>query len=69
MEYPVRRLPVCSLPTPELVYEKIKTIPKGEVMTIKELRTKLAEDFDADYTCPLTPQVSSSESPLKQPRK
>ncbi|MFM8373766.1 MAG: hypothetical protein ACKOCO_15395 [Bacteroidota bacterium] len=39
---------------PELVYEKIKTIPKGEVMTIKELRTKLAEDFDADYTCPLT---------------
>ena len=23
-------------------------------MTIKELRTKLAEDFDADYTCPLT---------------
>jgi alkylated DNA nucleotide flippase Atl1 len=49
-----RRLPVCRLPTPELVYEKIKTIPKGEVMTIKELRTKLAEDFDADYTCPLT---------------
>ncbi len=46
--------PRMLIASPELVYEKIKTIPKGEVMTMKELRARLAEDFDADYTCPLT---------------
>ena len=40
--------------TPQLVYNKVKTIPKGEVMTMGQLREKLAADFDADYTCPLT---------------
>jgi alkylated DNA nucleotide flippase Atl1 len=39
---------------PEIVCEKILTIPRGDVMTIKELRESLAADFDADYTCPLT---------------
>ena len=40
--------------TSQLVYNKVKTIPKGEVMTMGQLREKLAADFDADYTCPLT---------------
>lgn len=46
--------PGMLIANPQIVYEKIKTIPRGEVITMSDLRAKLAEDFNADYTCPLT---------------
>ncbi len=42
------------IPTPRLVNALIRTIPKGKLATLSELRRKLAADFEADVTCPLT---------------
>jgi len=42
------------IPTPQLVDELIRKVPKGKLVTVAELRRKLAADFDADVTCPLT---------------
>src|SRR5512133_11735 len=42
------------IPTPQLVNELIRRIPKGKLATVSELRRKLASDFKADVTCPLT---------------
>lgn len=41
------------LPTPLLVGEAVAAIPRGRVMTMKQLRAALAERFEADTTCPL----------------
>ncbi len=41
------------LPTPMLVAEEIVTIPKGQLLTVSQLRTRLARRFQADLTCPL----------------
>jgi len=41
------------LPTPLLVAEAVADIPRGSVLTIGQLRTALAERFDAAVTCPL----------------
>ena len=40
--------------TPLLVDRLIREIPKGNVTTINAIRKKLAADFGADYTCPIT---------------
>ena len=42
------------IPTPQLVDELIRKVPRGKLVTVAELRRKLAADFDADVTCPLT---------------
>lgn len=42
------------IPTPLLVDELVRRIPKGKLVTVSELRRKLAADFGADVTCPLT---------------
>jgi len=42
------------VPTPGLVDELIRRVPKGSLVTVGELRRKLAADFAADVTCPLT---------------
>lgn len=42
------------IPTPKLVDELLRTIPKSKLATVSELRRKLAADFKADVTCPLT---------------
>lgn len=42
------------IPTPRLVDELIRKIPKGKLAAVSELRRKLASDFHADVTCPLT---------------
>src|ERR1051325_1068064 len=42
------------IPTPKLVDDLIRKIPKGKLATVSELRRKLAADFKADVTCPLT---------------
>ena len=40
-------------PTPLLVAEEIATIPKGHLVTISELRGRLARRYRADLACPL----------------
>lgn len=42
------------IPTPKLVDNLIRKIPKGKLVTVGELRRKLAAEFHADVTCPLT---------------
>jgi alkylated DNA nucleotide flippase Atl1 len=42
------------IPTPMLVDELVRRIPKGKLVTVGEIRRKLAADFGADVTCPLT---------------
>ena len=42
------------IPTPAVVAEYVKTIPKGESRTMPQLRADLAEAHHADFTCPLT---------------
>jgi alkylated DNA nucleotide flippase Atl1 len=42
------------VPTPVLVDAVIKKVPKGKLITAGQLRTKLAKDFKADSTCPMT---------------
>lgn len=42
------------IPTPKLVDELIRKIPRGKLVTIGELRRKLAAEFATDVTCPLT---------------
>jgi len=42
------------VPTPLLVDGLIRKVPKGKLVTVKQIRERLAKDFDADSTCPLT---------------
>jgi hypothetical protein len=42
------------VPTPLLVDEVIKKIPKGRLATVNTIRDYLADKFKADITCPLT---------------
>jgi hypothetical protein len=42
------------IPTPKLVDILIRKVPKGKLVTVGELRRKLAADFGTDVTCPLT---------------
>ena len=42
------------IPTPKLVEELLRRIPKGKLVTVGEIRKRLAADFAADVTCPLT---------------
>lgn len=42
------------MPTPLLVDELIRKVPKGKLVTVEQVRERLAKDFKADSTCPLT---------------
>lgn len=42
------------IPTPLLVDEVIRTVPKGKLVTMGQIRKRLAENFKADHSCPLT---------------
>jgi len=42
------------VPSPLLIDETIKNIPKGKLATVNIIRDKLADDYHADMTCPLT---------------
>lgn len=42
------------VPTPLLVDKLIRKVKKGKLITVKQIRDKLAKDFKADATCPLT---------------
>ncbi|HEV8140465.1 MAG TPA: hypothetical protein VGP81_11885 [Pyrinomonadaceae bacterium] len=63
------------IPTAKLVDELIRRIPKGKLATVSELRRKLASDFNADVTCPLTTGIfvriaaEAAEEDREQDRK
>ena len=40
-------------PTPMLVAEEITSIPSGSLLSMSALRSRLAQRFQADLTCPL----------------
>ena len=42
------------VPTPLLVDAEIRKIKKGKLITVRQIREKLAKDFKAEATCPLT---------------
>ncbi len=42
------------VPTPLLVDALIRKVAKGKLVTIGEIRERLAKDFKVDSTCPLT---------------
>jgi hypothetical protein len=42
------------IPTPKLVDEIVRQVPRGWLVTVAEIRRKLAADFSVDVTCPLT---------------
>ena len=42
------------VPTPKLVEAVIRKVPKGRLITTNQIRAKLAADFKADSTCPMT---------------
>ena len=40
--------------TPIAIDKLVRTIPSKTIITTEQLRAMLAEDYGADYTCPLT---------------
>lgn len=42
------------IPTPKLVDAIVRKVPKGRVVAVGEIRRRLAKDFSANVTCPLT---------------
>ena len=42
------------IPTPKLVDKIVRQVRRGRLVTVGEIRRKLAADFSADVTCPLT---------------
>ena len=42
------------VPTPLLVDEQIRKVPKRKLVTTRQIRDKLAKKFKADSTCPMT---------------
>jgi hypothetical protein len=42
------------IPTPKLVDALVRKVRKGKLVTVGEMRRRLAADFASDVTCPLT---------------
>ncbi len=42
------------VPTPRMVDDLVRTVPKRKLITVGQLRRRLAEPFGADSTCPMT---------------
>lgn len=42
------------VPTPKMVDEHIRTVPERKLVTVGQIRRRLAEPFQADSTCPMT---------------
>jgi len=42
------------VPTPLLVDGQIRKVKKGKLVTVNQIREKLAKDFKAESTCPMT---------------
>jgi hypothetical protein len=61
--------------TPLIVDELVRDVPKGKLVTITQIRQRLAKDFKADSACPLTTGIflriisETAEEDKKQGRK
>ncbi len=42
------------VPTPLLVDEQIRKVKEGKLITVKQIRDRLAKEFKADSSCPMT---------------
>jgi hypothetical protein len=42
------------VPTPRMVDEHIRAVPRRKLITVGQIRRRLAEPFRADSTCPMT---------------
>jgi len=42
------------VPTPSLVDAVMQKVPSGKLLSVNQIRQRLAADFNADSTCPLT---------------
>ncbi len=42
------------VPTPRMVDDLLRTVPRRKLITIGQIRQRLAQPFQADSTCPLT---------------
>jgi hypothetical protein len=42
------------VPTPRMVDDYVRTVPERKLITVGQIRRKLAEPFQADSTCPMT---------------
>ncbi len=42
------------VPTPMMVDELVRTVPRRKLITVGQIRQRLAQPFQADSTCPLT---------------
>jgi hypothetical protein len=42
------------VPTPKMVDNLVRTVPKRRLVTVGQIRQRLAEPFQADSTCPMT---------------
>jgi len=42
------------VPTPLLIDGLVRKVPKRKLVTVKQIRERLAKDFKADSSCPLT---------------
>lgn len=45
------------IPIPLNVKDYIEAIPKGQTVSIEQMRTDLAHQFDADLTCPMVSSI------------
>ena len=46
------------IPTPKIVDKLVKTIPDGSFLHTKQIRRKLADEYNAEMTCPLVTGIS-----------
>ena len=46
------------IPTPKIVDKLVKRIPDGSFLYLKQIRKKLANDYNAEMTCPVVTGIS-----------
>ena len=46
------------IPTPKIVDKLVNNIPHGSFLSIKKIRQKLADDYNAEMTCPVVTGIT-----------
>tara|TARA_Y100000590_G_scaffold85383_1_gene95458 strand:+ start:3599 stop:4033 length:435 start_codon:yes stop_codon:yes gene_type:complete len=46
------------IPTPKIIDKLVRTIPDGSFLYSKQIRKKLANDYNAEMTCPVVTGIS-----------
>ena len=41
-------------PSARMLNDRIRALPEGETISVRELRLRLAAEYGAEYTCPVT---------------